>query len=191
MLIAPITRPGVVLSQPPISTAPSIGWLRSSSSASMARKLRYSMVDGFTNGSASDIAGSSSGKPPACSTPRLTSSARARRWPWQALMSLQVLMMPITGLPAQSGESKPIWRRRERWPNERRSLTPSQRWLRKCLRVAHAVTPPAAMFSSADLTLGNSGEPAVSTHCGATFVRYGEALPAARAPCPSADMALR
>ncbi len=32
MLIAPINRPGVVLSQPPISTAPSIGWLRSSSS---------------------------------------------------------------------------------------------------------------------------------------------------------------
>ena len=40
MLIAPIKSPGVVLSQPPISTAPSIGWLRNSSSASMARKLR-------------------------------------------------------------------------------------------------------------------------------------------------------
>ena len=63
------------------------------------------MVDGFTIGSASDIAGSSIGKPPACSTPRLTSSARARRWAWQALMSLQVLMMPITGLPAQSSAS--------------------------------------------------------------------------------------
>jgi hypothetical protein len=40
MLIAPMTRPGVVLSQPPISTAPSIGWLRNNSSVSMARKLR-------------------------------------------------------------------------------------------------------------------------------------------------------
>ena len=40
MLIAPIRRPGVVLSQPPISTAPSIGCERSNSSASMARKLR-------------------------------------------------------------------------------------------------------------------------------------------------------
>ena len=40
MEIAPISRPGVVLSQPPISTTPSIGWLRSSSSHSMARKLR-------------------------------------------------------------------------------------------------------------------------------------------------------
>src|SRR5664280_2982862 len=46
-------------------------------------------------------------------------------------MSLQVLMMPMTGLPVQSGESKPPWRSRARWPNERRSLTPSQRWLRK------------------------------------------------------------
>jgi len=40
MLIAPMIKPGVVLSQPPINTAPSIGWLRSSSSHSMARKLR-------------------------------------------------------------------------------------------------------------------------------------------------------
>jgi len=49
--------------------------------------------------SPSDIAGISTGKPPACQTPRLTSSARSRRWLWQEFMSLQVLMMPITGLP--------------------------------------------------------------------------------------------
>jgi hypothetical protein len=63
------------------------------------------MVEGLTNGSASDIAGNSMGKPPACSTPRLTSSARARRCAWQALISLQVLMMPMTGRPAQSAAS--------------------------------------------------------------------------------------
>ncbi len=63
------------------------------------------MVEGLTKGSASDIAGSSIGKPPACQMPRFTSSARARKWPWQALMSLQVLTMPITGLPAQSARS--------------------------------------------------------------------------------------
>ena len=40
MLSAPITSPGVVLSQPPMSTAPSTGWLRSSSSVSMASRLR-------------------------------------------------------------------------------------------------------------------------------------------------------
>jgi hypothetical protein len=31
--------------------------------------------------------------------------ARARRCAWQALISLQVLMMPITGRPAQSSAS--------------------------------------------------------------------------------------
>ena len=40
MLIAPMMRPGVVLSQPPSSTAPSIGCERNSSSVSIARKLR-------------------------------------------------------------------------------------------------------------------------------------------------------
>ena len=39
-LVAPSSRPGVVLSQPPISTAPSIGCERISSSVSMARKFR-------------------------------------------------------------------------------------------------------------------------------------------------------
>ena len=58
------------------------------------------MVVGFCIGSASDIAGISTGKPPACQTPRFTSSARWRKWVWQGLMSDQVLMMAITGLPA-------------------------------------------------------------------------------------------
>ena len=39
-LMAPISRPGVVLSQPPISTAPSMGRLRRTSSVSMASRLR-------------------------------------------------------------------------------------------------------------------------------------------------------
>ena len=39
-VIAPIRRPGTVLSQPPISTAPSTGWHRSTSSASSASRLR-------------------------------------------------------------------------------------------------------------------------------------------------------
>ena len=38
--IAPRIRPGVVLSQPPISTTPSTGCERMSSSVSIARKLR-------------------------------------------------------------------------------------------------------------------------------------------------------
>ena len=44
---APMINAGVVLSQPPISTQPSAGYERSSSSVSIARKLRYSIVVGF------------------------------------------------------------------------------------------------------------------------------------------------
>jgi hypothetical protein len=40
MLIAPISSAGVVLSQPPISTQPSTGYERSSSSVSIASRLR-------------------------------------------------------------------------------------------------------------------------------------------------------
>ncbi len=40
MLIAPISIAGVVLSQPPISTAPSTGYDRSNSSVSIASRLR-------------------------------------------------------------------------------------------------------------------------------------------------------
>jgi hypothetical protein len=101
-LNAPISKPGVVLSQPPISTAPSTGWLRSSSSASIARKLRYSIVVGLTTGSDREIAGSSRGKPPACQTPRFTSSTRCLKCEWHWLTSDQVLRIAITGLPAQS-----------------------------------------------------------------------------------------
>ncbi len=97
--IAPITRPGVVLSHPPISTAPSTGYDRSSSSDSMARKLRYMSGLGFMKISASDIAGISSGKPPACHTPRFTSSARWRKCRWHGLISLHVLRIAMTGLP--------------------------------------------------------------------------------------------
>src|SRR5687767_6871396 len=45
--IAPMIKAGVVLSQPAMSTAPSAGYDRSSSSVSIARKLRYSIVVGF------------------------------------------------------------------------------------------------------------------------------------------------
>jgi hypothetical protein len=46
------------------------------------------------------MAGISTGKPPACQTPRFTSSTRCLKWVWQGLMSLQVLTIAITGLPA-------------------------------------------------------------------------------------------
>ncbi|CAM5688738.1 hypothetical protein SVIOM74S_00524 [Streptomyces violarus] len=43
--------------------------------------------------------GNSSGKPPACQTPRLTAWARSLRCTWQGLMSDQVLRIAMTGLP--------------------------------------------------------------------------------------------
>ncbi len=100
MLVAPMMSAGVVLSQPPISTAPSAGYERNSSSVSMASRLRYIMVVGFCSCSPSEIAGISIGKPPACQTPRFTSSTRCLKCVWQVFASDQVLMMPMTGFPA-------------------------------------------------------------------------------------------
>jgi len=99
-LAAPIRQAGVVLSQPASSTTPSIGCERIDASTSMLARLRNSMVVGRIRGSDRDVTGNSSGKPPASSTPRLTCSARPRRWPLQGVNSDQVLQMPITGLPS-------------------------------------------------------------------------------------------
>ena len=66
----------------------------------MARRFRYSIVVGFWKFSDSDITGISRGNPPACQTPRLTSSTRSLKCLWQGLMSFQVLRTAITGLPA-------------------------------------------------------------------------------------------
>src|SRR3954465_11725396 len=134
-LVAPITSAGIVLSQPPRSTAPSAGYERSASSASIASRLRYIIVLGFMNVSPSVSSGISIGKPPACHTPRFTSSARSLKCVWHGLASLQVLRIAITGLPAMSSAPKPACLARERWPNERRSSRPNQRWLRRSVAV--------------------------------------------------------
>ncbi|MNM78602.1 hypothetical protein D3C81_905120 [compost metagenome] len=60
------------------------------------------MVVGLTELSESEMAGSSTGKPPACRMPRLTSSTRWRKWAWQGLMSDQVFRMAMSGLPIHS-----------------------------------------------------------------------------------------
>ncbi len=57
---------------------------------------------GFMYVSVMENAGISTGNPPACHTPRFTASARSRRCAWQGLISLQVLMMAITGRPVKS-----------------------------------------------------------------------------------------
>ena len=70
-LAAPISWAGMVLSQPPSSTTPSIGWPRIISSVSIAIRLRNSMVVGDRKISPSEMVGNSSGRPPACHTPAL------------------------------------------------------------------------------------------------------------------------
>ena len=84
------------------------------------------MVVGFMYVSPSVSTGISIGNPPACHTPRFTSSARCRKWVWHGFASLQVLRMAMTGLPYSSALN-PACLARERWPNERRSSLPNQR----------------------------------------------------------------
>jgi hypothetical protein len=132
--MAPITVPGVVLSQPASSTTPSTGSERSSSSTSMARKLRYSMVVGLTITSPRLMAGSSKGMPPASSTPRLMASARSRRCAWQGDRSLQVLMMATIGRSSTSSRRSPICWMRWRCAKPRMSPAANQRRLLKSAR---------------------------------------------------------
>ena len=97
-LAAPISRAGVVLSQPPSSTTPSSGFALMDSSTSMLIRLRKSIVVGRMLYSPRDMTGNSIGKPPACHTPRFTASASWRRCALQCVNSLQVLQMPMMGL---------------------------------------------------------------------------------------------
>jgi hypothetical protein len=60
------------------------------------------MVVGFCSDSDSDSAGSSTGKPPAISTPRLTSSTRLLKCMWQGCTSDQVLTIAMIGRPFHS-----------------------------------------------------------------------------------------
>jgi hypothetical protein len=62
---AAISSDGMVLSQPPSSTTPSIGLARSISSVAIAAMLRHSIAVGRTCVSPSETTGSSSGTPPA------------------------------------------------------------------------------------------------------------------------------
>ncbi len=64
-LAAPMSSDGTVLSQPVISTTPSIGLARMDSSTSMLTRLRNSMVVGRIRVSPRLMTGNSSGKPPA------------------------------------------------------------------------------------------------------------------------------
>src|SRR3954447_7689265 len=128
---APRIDAGFVLSQPVRRTTPSRGYDRIDSSTSIAMRLRYSIVVGFISASPSDITGNSRGKPPACSTPRLTASAKPRRWMLQLTSSDQELQMPITGRPRNASSVTPVDFSHERCRKPSRPPRSSQRALRR------------------------------------------------------------
>jgi hypothetical protein len=65
------------------------------------------MAVGRSSVSPSAIAGNSSGKPPACQTPRLTDSATRCRCTLHGASSDQVVAMPITGRPSNTSGVNP------------------------------------------------------------------------------------
>ena len=69
---AAMSSDGIVLSQPPSRTTPSIGFARSISSMAIAARLRQSIAVGRTWVSPSETTGRFSGTPPASYTPCLT-----------------------------------------------------------------------------------------------------------------------
>ncbi len=106
-LAAPISWPGVVLSQPPSRTTASTGLARMDSSTSIANRLRNNIAVGRIWVSPRDMAGNSTGKAPASQTPRLTYSARSRSPALQGVSSDQVLQMPMTGRPSNTSAGRP------------------------------------------------------------------------------------
>jgi hypothetical protein len=99
---AAISSDGIVLSQPPSSTTPSIGLARSISSVAIAARLRQSIAVGRTWDSPSDTTGSSSGTPPAASTPSRTDAATSVRCRLHGVRSDAVLAIAICGRPNAS-----------------------------------------------------------------------------------------
>src|SRR5580700_4282095 len=73
------------------------------------------MAVGRSSVSPSAMAGNSSGKPPACHTPRLTDSATRCRWTLHGASSDQVVAMPITGRPSNTSDVNPWLRIHARW----------------------------------------------------------------------------
>src|SRR3954447_7293354 len=71
------------------------------------------------------MTGNSRGKPPACSTPRLTDSASPRRCTLQLTSSDHELQMPITGFPRKAESSKPSDLSQERCRKPSRSRGPN------------------------------------------------------------------
>src|SRR5262245_39647924 len=130
-LAAPISCAGMVLSQFPSSTTPSIGLARMTSSTSMAMRLRYSIAEGFMRSSPSEIVAISTGMPPAASTPALTASARWRNGRLQGFSSLTEFKIPMIGFSFVSATGCPAARIAARWSSPTSSSRRNQRSLRR------------------------------------------------------------
>ena len=104
---AAMSSDGIVLSQPPSSTTPSIGLARSISSIDIAARLRQSIAVGRTCVSPSDITGSSSGIPPASQTPCLTDCATSVRWALHGVRSDAVFAIAMCGRPSKACSGRP------------------------------------------------------------------------------------
>ncbi|GAA4773673.1 hypothetical protein GCM10025784_21620 [Citricoccus nitrophenolicus] len=147
-LSAPMIWAGMVLSQPPSSTTPSMGEARTISSTSMDIRLRRYMDEGRENGSEREIVGNSRGRPPAARTPALTSAASSPSPALQGLSSLAVLAMPITGERRTSSAENPAPRKNARcsspsWVSPR-NRAPPPRLIPSCDMDApcRSATPP-------------------------------------------------
>ena len=102
-----MSNDGIVLSQPPSSTTPSIGLARSISSIDIAARLRQSIAVGFTCVSPSDITGSSSGMPPASQMPCFTDCATSVRCELHGVRSDAVLAIAMCGRPSNASAGRP------------------------------------------------------------------------------------
>ena len=122
---APMSREGVVLSQPMSRTTPSMGLPRMDSSTSMLARLRKNIAVGRSWVSPSDMTGNSSGKPPASQTPRFTDSAISRKCALQGVSSDQVLQMPMTGRPSNRSCGQPWFFIQLRYMKPSRSCRPN------------------------------------------------------------------
>jgi hypothetical protein len=105
---AAISSEGIVLSQPPSRTTPSIGLARSSSSVAIAAMFRQSMAVGRTSVSPSETTGRFSGIPPASQTPRRTLSATSFRCALHGVRSEAVLAIAMCGRPSKACAGSPL-----------------------------------------------------------------------------------
>ncbi len=137
---------GIVLSQPPSRTTPSIGLARNISSAAIAAMLRQSIAVGRTCVSPRETTGRLSGTPPASQMPCLTLAATSSRCMLHGVRSDAVLAMAMCGRPSKAWFGRPR-RIQARWMYGSRP-SPAYHWsLRSPGIIALSVCSNARLLS--------------------------------------------